>query len=356
MTHHIYIYGVIGLEASAKSVIDQIQSAKPKKGDTIIAHIHSPGGYVTEGYAIHDALKSQSQSLGFELITQAEGECKSIATVIFLAAKTRRITSNADFMIHNPWGESQGDAKEMRKYADNLEQEESKLAQFYADKTGGSVNEILALMGEETYYNSKEAVKMGFATDVVDTMKAVALVKVNQLKTNKSNQMSKFNLKTFVKDTVKALETMVSGSVVALESSLEDGTAITIETEAETPSVGDMVMFTDSGEAVSDDTYTLVDGTVIVVVSGAITEINPESAKEDDEDEVAALKAQVAELTKALEAVQPIIQALAKVNGKEAPKAQTRVRDIKLSDKSKPKASFTKEQIMSNKRREQVKA
>jgi len=354
MTYHIYIYGVIGLDATAKTVIDQIQASKPNKGDTVIAHIHSPGGYVSEGYAIHDALQSQAQSLGFKLITQAEGECKSIATVIFLAAKIRRITSNADFMIHNPWGELQGDAKQMHKYADNLEQEEKKLSQFYSDKTGNDVAAILLLMGEETYYNSTEAVKMKFATEIVDTMKAVALFKGNQIKTNKSKQMSKFNIKAFLQDTKKALETLVAGQPLALESSLEDGTAITIETEAETPAVGDVVTFTESGESVPDASHTLADGVVIVTVDGVITEVTTVDAATE---EVEALKAQVAELTLALEAVQPILQAMAKVSGKAAPVATTRVRNIQTGvSKDKPKASFTKDQIMSNKRREPIKA
>jgi ATP-dependent protease ClpP protease subunit len=348
MVHHIYIYGVIGWEASAKSVIDQIKSANPKKGDTVLAHIHSPGGYVSEGYAIHDALKSQSQSLGFELQTQAEGECKSIATVIFLSAKVRKITSNADFMIHNPWGGLEGDASELRKYADDLEQEEIKLAKFYAEKTGGDESEIRALMAEETFYTAKQAIEMGFATEEVDTMKAVALFKANQLKTNNQKQMSKFNFNAFKQSLTKALEAISGGEPLALDASLEDGTAITIGTESETPAVGDMVTFTESGEAVPDASHTLSDGSVIVTVDGVITEINPEAASD-----VAALEAKIVDLEKALAEVQPILDAVAKANSKPAPKAQTKVRSIQKP--TNVKVAFTKEDIKSNKRRVQNK-
>ena len=349
MVHHIYIYGVIGWEATAKSVIDQITAASPKKDDTVIAHIHSPGGYVSEGYAIHDALKSQSQSLGFILETQAEGECKSIATVIFLSASTRKITSNADFMIHNPWGGLEGDASDLRKYADDLEQEEIKLAKFYADKTGGSEEDMRALMAEETFYTAKQAIEMGFATEEVDTMKAVALFKVNQSKTNNQKQMSKFNLKAFKQSLTKALEAISGGEPLALDTTLEDGTAITIGTEASEPAVGDAVTFTDSGEQVPDGSHTLTDGSVIVTVDGVITEINPE----DSGEEVAALQAEIADLKQALAEAQPILDAVAKAQSKPAPKAQTRVRSI-VKPNEKPKASFSKEDIKSNRRRAQA--
>jgi ATP-dependent protease ClpP protease subunit len=352
MVHHIYIYGVVGKDITSKKVVDQINSSKPVKGDTVLAHIHSKGGVVHEGYAIHDALVSLSNTLGFKLETQAEGECKSIATVIFLAANVRKITTNTEFMIHNPWGGLEGGSQDFKNYAKELESIENSMSKFYSEKISIRQDVIKDLMAKETFYNAEEALKMGFATEIVNTMKAVALFKGNKSKTNNQKQMSTFSLQGFKASLKKALDAISNGETLALDASLEDGTMITIGTEAETPSVGDMVTFTDSGEAVPDASHVLTDGTVIVTVDGVITEINPEV--ETTEEEVAALQAEVRELKKALAEVQPILNAVAKATSKAAPKAQTRVRSV-VKPNASTRVAFTKEDIKSNKRRAQAK-
>jgi ATP-dependent protease ClpP protease subunit len=352
MNHHIYLYGVIGQDVFLKSVIEQL--GQVHSGETVTAHIHSPGGFVSEGYAIYDYLVSQAKQIGFNLETIAEGECKSIATVIFLAAPVRKITSNSEFMIHNPWGANEGDAASMQKYASMLKEEEKMLAKFYSKKIGIEIAEILNWMKVETYYTAGEAVKMGFATEVIDTMKAVALYKENNLNNNLINpKMNKpnFNLQNFKAIAKRALKALSGEPVKNLDAVLEDGTAIFISTEAAEPAVGDEVYITETGEPAPDGTHTLENGTVIVTVGGVVTEINPVAAQSIEE-----MQARITELENALAEVQPIIANLSSITGEFTPSAkaqrtvQTGPGRAEGAAKTKAVSSFDKSQIKPNQR------
>ena len=352
MNHHIYLYGVIGQDVFLKNVIEQIGSVH--SGDIVTAHIHSPGGFVSEGYAIYDYLVSQSKQVGFNLETIAEGECKSIATVIFLAAPVRKITSNSEFMIHNPWGANEGDAASMQKYASMLKEEEKMLAKFYSKKIGIDINDILQWMKTETYYSAGEAVKMGFATEVIDTMKAVALYKENNSNNNLTKtKMNKpnFNLQNFKAIAKRALKALSGEAVKNLDAFLEDGTAIFIQTEAAEPAIGDEVYLVETGEYAPDGTHTLDTGLVIVTVSGLITEINPVAAQS-----VEQLQARIVELETALAEVQPIIANLSNITGEFTPSAkaqrtvQTGPGRAEGNAKVKAVSTFDKSQIKPNQR------
>ena len=66
------------------------QFEKFPKAKKAIVHINSPGGDVNEGFAMHDFLVAS----GKEIETIIEGQCASIATIVFLAGTTRKITEN----------------------------------------------------------------------------------------------------------------------------------------------------------------------------------------------------------------------------------------------------------------------
>ena len=352
MNHHIYLYGVIGQDVFLKNVIEQMGAVH--SGETVTAHIHSPGGFVSEGYAIYDYLVSQSKQLGFNLETIAEGECKSIATVIFLAAPVRKITSNSEFMIHNPWGANEGDAASMQKYASMLKEEEKMLAKFYSKKIGIDIADILQWMKIETYYSASEAVKMGFATEVIDTMKAVALYNENNSNNNLINlKMNKpnFNLQNFKAIAKRALKALSGEAVKNLDAFLEDGTALFIDTEESEPAVGMAVFIAETGEPAPDAAHTLDSGMVIVTVAGIITEINPVAAQSIED-----LQARIVELETALAEVQPIIANLSNITGEFTPSAksqrtvQTGPGRAEGASKTKAVSSFDKSAIKPNQR------
>ena len=110
-------YGAVNLRV----VNEAIQNAKD--AEELEVHIHSMGGDVNEGFAIYDALTNS----GKKVTTVVDGNCFSIATVIFMAGSTRQMSKNAQFMIHNPWGGAFGDAEEIQKYADQVKDAENRI-------------------------------------------------------------------------------------------------------------------------------------------------------------------------------------------------------------------------------------
>ncbi len=296
---HVYIYGVIDFwqddnanewgYVNLKSVKNQIDAIK--EFDEVIVHIHSDGGVVSEGFAIHDYLRS----LGKPITTQIEGNCFSIATVIALAGDKRTMTSNAEFLIHNPWGWAGGEKEDIQKYADELEKLEDKIADFYASKTNLSKQEALDFMKVETTFTPEQALEKGFITEIAKVMSAVALYRP---KNKKNTKMSKEVLtkkeadKKFksLGDALNGILNIVKSKEKAVNLIVQDANGVEIDfTELETdatPKVGDKA--TIDGEPATGE-YVMPNGETYVFEDGALSEIK-EADEEEENEEVEALK------------------------------------------------------------------
>ena len=304
---HIFIQGIISPwqdkfaedygEVNIKQVTQQIQNNKD--AEKLIVHIHSPGGDVDEGFGIHDILVGS----GKEIETRIEGLCASIATVIALAGTTRLITEHSDGLIHTPFGDpGPGDADDMQKYTNELKKVEEKILNFYVDKTGGDKEAISAMMKEETWLNAQQLLDLGFVTEIITTVKAVATLTIKN--SNKNIAMNKqefeksidtrfeaiFNrLKEFVKGSkAQALTVTTADSIV-----LDFGDQVETVEEIETGMTA-----TIEGGGVPDGDLTMTDGAVWVFESGTLTEMKPM----EEDDDMEALKQENAELKEQLEA------------------------------------------------------
>jgi len=248
-------YGIISL----KSIADQI--ASNPEAEEIIVHIHSRGGDVDEGFAIHDLL----QNSGKKITTIIEGLCASIATVIALAGSTRKMTANSSFFIHNPWTFGMGNADELERTSELTRIEEDKLIDFYQKKTSGDREKISNMMKQETKMTPEEAKSLGFITEVLQDSKAFkAYAKFhNQNKTNEMNKVLQQLNDLLQKHGIKA-STEVQPPVEIKNLDLEvkgETEKLHVETEATEAAIGDFV--TMAGAAVPDREFTLEDGTVI---------------------------------------------------------------------------------------------
>ena len=302
---HVYIYGVIDYwqddyasewgYVNLKDVKNQIDAQKDAK--EIVVHIHSPGGSVTEGFAIHDLLRSQ----GLPVTTKIEGTCYSIATVIALSGDKRLMTSNAEFMIHNPWGMASGDKEDIKKYADQLEEAENQIADFYAAKTKITKEEALTLMKEETFMDVETAINHGFVTEEDVTMKAVALFNPKAKKDKPNKKSKNSNSKKNAMSLVKKIKNLISSEEsLNLSLTAADGTILSVETEADNPAVGDPIVDSD-GKSITDGEVVMADGSTLVVESGKISDIKEkEDPQNIGQEQFDALNEKIEALTKAI--------------------------------------------------------
>lgn len=300
---HIYVYGVIDYwqdnnagewgYVNLKDVKNQYEAQKEAK--KIVVHIHSEGGVVTEGFAIHDYLRS----LGKPVEVIIEGMCASIATVIALAGDTRKMAENATFFIHNPWGMIGGDAEQVKKYADELEKMESDIADFYAKKTNLSKDDLLGYMKEESFFTAEQALNFGFITEVLQTMRAVALFrkKPEQKKKSKKNKTMAKNAKKskFEKLMAKMAKHLnIDEKPKALVLQDVNGTELNFPevADGETPAIGDTATVDGSP---AEGEYTMPEGETYVFGDGGALDTISEAEEEEDSEQVAQLESEVEE-------------------------------------------------------------
>lgn len=162
----IYIYGNIGDRWNEDGVIASrlVQEIAALEVDTIALRINSYGGSVTDGMAIYNALKRHKATVS----SYVDGVAISCASYIAMAGETITMAANAQMMIHAPWGYAMGNAQQLREQAEVLDRYAKAMAHAYADKSGKSYEDALALItdGKDHWYLADEAVAEGFADEV----------------------------------------------------------------------------------------------------------------------------------------------------------------------------------------------
>jgi|TARA_R100000482_G_scaffold122207_3_gene69390 ATP-dependent Clp endopeptidase proteolytic subunit ClpP len=197
----ISIYDEIGdFGTSAKNFIEEVKNVSD---NDITLRINSVGGSVFDGLAIYNALRSHR---GYVTI-KIEGLAASISTVIAMAGDNIEMSENGFFMIHNPFGQSAGEAGDMRKTADLLDKIKDEIIEIYQRKTDLSYDELSDMMDKETWLSSQEAIELGFVNNITEPMKIAAtfdlskFTNVNEKEVN--DKLSLTNNKTKMTEELK---------------------------------------------------------------------------------------------------------------------------------------------------------
>ena len=142
-------------------------------------------------------------------------------------------------MIHNAWGGTMGESKDMRKTADTLDKITSELTDIYMKKTGLSYDALAEMMDEETWLNANEAFELGFIDTISDSIKVAAKYDVskfknitqeeiqNKLSININNKKMTNELKEWFNNKVEEIVTAVKGDV-KVSADVAEQTAITV--------------------------------------------------------------------------------------------------------------------------------
>ena len=166
--NEILMYGPIGEDfwepensITAKSIMSQLADMS---GDVTV-RISSGGGDVYAGIDIMNALKNYD---GGEVTVIVESLAASAASFIAVGGADRVLMrASSELMIHRAWTWAEGNADEVAKTLKDLERQDTKLANIYAAMAGGTVEEWLAAMSDETWYTADEAVTAGLADEVI---------------------------------------------------------------------------------------------------------------------------------------------------------------------------------------------
>lgn len=157
----LFLNGVIsdetwyGDEVTPKIFKDELNSGD---GD-IVVWINSPGGDCIAASQIYNMLMEYKG----DVIVKIDGIAASAASVIAMAGTEVQISPTGLMMIHNPLTIAYGDANEMEKAKAMLSEVKESIINSYELKTGLSRVMLSHLMDEETWFNAKKAVELGFA-------------------------------------------------------------------------------------------------------------------------------------------------------------------------------------------------
>ncbi len=171
--YELLVYGQIGESfwgsesVTAKKVVDQLNKLDSKKTKTVNVRINSPGGSVADGLAIYNALRGLSPDIKVKV--KIDGLAASAGSLIAMAGDEVCMPATAIMMVHGPWSYTQGNAKELRKYADVLDKWTESLAAAYEAKSKSSKDWLALLMdGEDHWYTAKEALDEGLIDSVLE--------------------------------------------------------------------------------------------------------------------------------------------------------------------------------------------
>ncbi len=162
----ITMRGGIGEFDNHISADDFIEALNQHEGDVTI-HLDSPGGSVTDGLAIYNAIVNYAGVTTVHIDTL----CASIATVIACAADKVIINSSGKYMIHRAWTVAMGNCSDFRSMAEIMEMMDMDIAETYAMKAGGSVEDWLNKMDKETWYDAEAALEAGLVDEIIDMKK-----------------------------------------------------------------------------------------------------------------------------------------------------------------------------------------
>ncbi|PMJ90288.1 ClpP-like prohead protease/major capsid protein fusion protein [Vibrio sp. 10N.261.55.A7] len=162
----LYIHGVIGsYEIEAIQLIEALQAIGAKD---LVLRVHTRGGGVYEGIALHNAIKAhKGKTTGV-----VDGLVASIGTYVLNACDNRQMPANTSMMIHNPqigaWGEEADLEAAMQQWKNSREL----ISQEYVDRSGGkkSHEEFLEAMQKETWFTAEKALEWGLIDEVIDSV------------------------------------------------------------------------------------------------------------------------------------------------------------------------------------------
>jgi len=170
-THAVMeLYGTVGGDffgegITAKGVVDAIKKL-PASIKTLDMHINSPGGSVFEGIAIMNRIKQYGQKVA--ITAHIDSLSASIATIIMLGADKVVMNEGSFIMVHKPMAGAFGNADEIEKIVNVLDDIENQMVAMYVKKTKLSKLEIKSMLTAETWMDADEAVRMGFADEKVE--------------------------------------------------------------------------------------------------------------------------------------------------------------------------------------------
>ncbi|GAK56892.1 ATP-dependent Clp protease proteolytic subunit [Candidatus Vecturithrix granuli] len=151
----------------ANLIISQLlflEAEDPEKD--IYLYINSPVGIITSGLAIYDAM----QYIKAEVATICLGQAASMGAVLLASgAKGKRYAlPHARIMIHQPWGDMEGQATDLQIHAKEILRMKEELNRILELHTGQTLDKIQQDSERDFYLSPQEAIAYGLIDQIIE--------------------------------------------------------------------------------------------------------------------------------------------------------------------------------------------
>lgn len=150
---------------SAKHIIDRLMYLDMEGDDEIQFYINSPGGFVTDGFAIYDTM----QSLKSPVSTICSGLAASMGSILMSGGEKgkRFIQPHAKIMIHQPMGGAQGQASNIEIQAQEILKIKELSAKILAENCGQDFDKVMKDFKRDYWMNAQESLEYGIIDGVL---------------------------------------------------------------------------------------------------------------------------------------------------------------------------------------------
>lgn len=153
-------------DEEANLIISQLLFLEAEDPDKdIYLYINSPGGSITAGLAIYDAI----QYIHADVSTICFGQAASMGAVLLAcgAAGKRFALPHARIMIHQPWGGIEGQASDIAIQASEILRMRKELDGILKQHTGQSLDVIKRDTERDFFMSPDEAIHYGILDEVI---------------------------------------------------------------------------------------------------------------------------------------------------------------------------------------------
>lgn len=161
----VFLNGPVDDNSAASVVAQILHIAAEDKTAKISLYINSPGGSVTAGLAIVDAMNLVKNDIETLCIGQA---CSMGAVILANGTPGKRIAlENSRIMIHQPSGGVQGTAADIQTSFEEMTRLKEILYRILARKTGQTEEKIAEDCGKDYFLSPDEALSYGLIDNVI---------------------------------------------------------------------------------------------------------------------------------------------------------------------------------------------
>ena len=161
----IMLCGEINDECASSIISQLLYLESLDKNSDIYMYINSPGGSISAGLAIYDTMKF----IKCDVSTIGIGISASMGAFLLAAGEKgkRYALENSEVMIHQPLGQTSGQASDIEISTKRIIRQKEKLNKLLSQMTSQPINRIKKDTDRDYFMNSYDALEYGLIDEVL---------------------------------------------------------------------------------------------------------------------------------------------------------------------------------------------